>query len=277
MQPAQRAERAPILEAKPDVTNISRMELERLAREFRTQRIIFETARDVFDQMKRDWPGNKELLLAQLVLLVGKFIESDKIKIDPPLFYQDELRRRLIITLNMSRVVQHIWEAVRYENTERLEPIFDRDHPIRTTGEMRTWYTGKPCERTKKSHINVCVFDSTWEASDAFALDESDAAEAWVKNDHLGFEVLYVYRGVVRKYRPDFLVRLVSGGTLILETKGQDREQDRVKRRYLDEWVQAVNTKRGFGHWRWATAYQPGQIKDILLAACDVGAGQKNG
>jgi len=219
----------------------------------------------VFDQMKRDWPGNKELLLAQLVLLVGKFIGSDKIKIDPPLFYQDELRRRLIITLNMSRIVQHIWEAVRYENTERLEPIFDRDHPIHATGEMRTWYTGKPCERTKKSHINVCVFDSTWEASDAFALDESDAVEAWVKNDHLGFEVLYVYRGVVRKYRPDFLVRLVSGDTLILETKGQDAEQDRVKWRYLDEWVQAVNTKGGFGHWRWAVAKAPGEIRDILI------------
>ncbi len=264
-QTAQVAELAPILEGKPDVTNINRIELERLAREFRSQRIIFETARDVFDQMKRDWPGNKELLLAQLVLLVGKFIGSDKIKIDPHLFYQDELRRRLIITLNMSRVVQHIWEAVRYENTERLEPIFDRDHPIRATGEMRTWYTGKPCERTKRSHINVCVFDSTWEVSDAFALDESDAVEAWVKNDHLGFEVLYVYRGVVRKYRPDFLVRLVSGETLILETKGQDTEQDRVKRRYLDEWVQAVNTKGGFGRWRCAVAKAPGEIRDILI------------
>ena len=264
-QTAQVAELAPILEGKPDVTNINRIELERLAREFRTQRIIFETARDVFDQMKRDWPGNKELLLAQLVLLVGKFIGSDKIKIDPPLFYQDELRRRLIITLNMSRVVQHIWEAVRYENTERLEPIFDRDHPIRATGEMRTWYTGKPCEHTKRSHINVCVYDSTWEASDAFALDESDAVEAWVKNDHLGFEVLYVYRGVVRKYRPDFLVRLVSGDTLILETKGQDTEQDRVKRRYLDEWVQAVNTKGGFGRWCCAVAKAPGEIRDILI------------
>jgi len=274
-QTAQVAELAPILEGKPDVTNINRIELERLAREFRTQRIIFETARDVFDQMKRDWPGNKELLLAQLVLLVGKFIGSGKIKIDPPLFYQDELRRRLIITLNMSRVVQHIWEAVRYENTERLEPIFDRDHPIRATGEMRTWYTGKPCERTKRSHINVCVYDSSWEAADAFALDESDAVAAWVKNDHLGFEVLYVYRGVVRKYRPDFLVRLVSGDTLILETKGQDTEQDRVKRRYLDEWVRAVNTKGGFGHWRWATAYQPGQIKDILLQLATLGSDKK--
>jgi type III restriction enzyme len=259
------AELAPILEGKPDVTKINRIELEKLAREFRTQRIVFETARDVLDQMKHAWQGSREVLLAQLVRIVEAFIRSDRIAISPPLFYQDELRRRLIITLNMSRVVQHVWEAVRQENTERLTPVFDRDHPIRSTGEMRTWYTGKPCERTRKSHINVCVYDSTWEASDAFVLDTSDAVAAWAKNDHLGFEVHYVYRGVVRKYRPDFLVRLKSGDMLVLEVKGQDTEQDRVKRRYLDEWTQAVNAHGGFGHWRWAVTQHPGEIRDVLL------------
>ena len=44
---------------------------------------------------------------------------------------------------------------------------------------------------------------------------------AWVKNDHLGFEVLYIYRGVVHKYRPDFLIRLVSGEMLVLETNAR--------------------------------------------------------
>jgi type III restriction enzyme len=259
------AELAPVLEGKPDVSQISRIELERLAREFRIQRIIFETARDVFDQMKHTWQGSREVLLAQLVRIVEQFIRSDKIAISPPLFYQDELRRRLIITLNMSRVVQHVWEAVRQENTERLTPVFDRDHPIHATGEMRTWYTGKPCERTKKSHINVCVYDSAWEASDAFVLDDSEHVVAWAKNNHLGFEILYVYRGVVRKYRPDFLVRLTKGEMLVLETKGQDTEQDKVKRRYLDEWVQAVNAHGGFGRWRWAVAHQPGEIRDILI------------
>lgn len=263
-QTAQVAELAPILEGKPDVTKIERIELERLAREFRTQRIIFETARDVFDQMKHTWQGSREILLAQLVKIVERFIASDRIAITPPLFYQDELRRRLIITLNMSRVVQHVWEAVRQENTEQLTPVFDRDHPIRATGDMRTWYTGKPCERTKKSHINVCVYDSTWEASDAFALDDSDAVAAWAKNDHLGFEVLYVYRGVVRKYRPDFLVRLANGDMLVLETKGQDTEQDQVKRQYLHEWTLAVNSHGGFGRWHWAVARNPGEIRDIL-------------
>jgi type III restriction enzyme len=264
-QTAQVAELAPILEGKPDVSQVSRIELERLAREFRIQRIIFETARDVFDQMKHTWQGNREVLLAQLVRIVDEFIRSDKIAISPPLFYQDELRRRLIITLNMSRVVQHVWEAVRQENTERLAPVFDRDHPIRATGEMRTWFTGKPCERTKRSHINVCVYDSTWEASDAFVLDDSEHVAAWAKNDHLGFEILYVYRGVVRKYRPDFLVRLKNGDLLVLETKGQDPEQDKVKRLYLDEWTQAVNAHGGFGRWRSAVAKAPGEIRDILI------------
>jgi len=264
-QTAQVAELAPILEGKPDVSQLSRIELDRLAREFRTQRIIFETARDVFGQMKHTWQGSREVLLAQLVRIVEAFIRSDKIAISPPLFYQDELRRRLIITLNMSRVVQHVWEAVRQHNTERLMPVFDRDHPIRATGEMRTWYTGKPCERTRKSHINVCVYDSAWEASDAFVLDDSNHVAAWAKNDHLGFEVLYVYRGVVRKYRPDFLVRLTNGEMLVLETKGQDTEQDKVKRRYLEEWAQAVNAHGGFGHWRCAVANAPGEIRDILI------------
>jgi type III restriction enzyme len=270
------AELAPILEGKPDITKINRIELERLAREFRTQRIVFETARDVFDQMKHTWKGSREVLLAQLVRLVEQFIRSDRITVHPALFYQDELRRRLIITLNMSRLVQHIWEAVGQENTERLVPVFDRDHPIRATGEMRTWYTGKPCERTRRSHINVSVYDSTWEASDAFVLDDSDTVTAWAKNDHLGFEVLYVYRGVVRKYRPDFLVRLVSGETLVLETKGQDTEQDRVKRGYLAEWTQAVNAHGGLGSWSWAVAHHPGEIKDILLKHATSTTGKRN-
>lgn len=264
-QTAKIAELAPVIEGKPDVTRIDRIELERLAREFRTQRIIFETARDVFDQMKHGWRGSRETLLAQLVGLVEQFIRSDYIAIYPPLFHQNELRRRLIITLNLSRVMQHIWDAIRLENTEQLVPVFDRDFPIRSTGDMRTWYTGKPCERTRRSHINVCVYDSTWEASDAYVLDESDEVAAWVKNDHLGFEIVYIYKGIVRKYRPDFLVRLASGDMLVLETKGRDTEQDRVKRRYLQEWTRAVSEHGGFGHWGWAVADEPGAIRDILL------------
>jgi predicted RecB family nuclease len=155
----------------------------------------------------------------------------------PGLFDRDELRRRLIVALNMAKVVQHIWKAIRFENTERLDPIFDRERPIRSTGDMKTWYTGKPCERTARSHINFCVYDSTWESSESFELDNNREVEAWVKNDHLGLEIVYTYQGVVRKYRPDFLIRLKSGRNLVLETKGRDTDQDRTKREFRGECV----------------------------------------
>jgi type III restriction enzyme len=263
-QTAKMAELAPILEGKPDVTKIAQIDLEHLAREFRTQKIIFEAAREVYDQIQKDWKGSKEMLLAQLVHLVDQFIRSDLITITPMLFSQDNLKRRLIITLNMTKVVQHIWEAIRFENTEGLEPVFDRDRPIRTTGDMGTWYTGKPCERTVRSHINFCVYDSTWETSEAFELDHNPQVAAWVKNDHLGFEVLYVYRGVVRKYRPDYIIRLKSGRSLVLEIKGQDNEQNQTKRGFLDQWVKAVNAHGGFGLWSWDVSRNPADIKDIL-------------
>ncbi|MGH9426361.1 MAG: restriction endonuclease, partial [Terriglobia bacterium] len=255
---------APVVQGKPDVTRLTEIDLEGLGKQFRLQKIIFEAARDVFDLMKPTWKGNREVLLAQLIGLVESYIASGKIVIKPPLFNQDELRRRILITLNMTKLAQHIWEAIRFENTLTLVPVFDTDHPIRSTGNMRTWFTRKPCEHTKRSHINLCVFDSTWEASEAFELDRNKNVAAWVKNDHLGFEVIYVFKGVVRKYRPDFLIRLTDGVMLVLEVKGQDSQENRTKREFLDEWTKAVNTHGGFGCWDWAVSRDPKDLAGIL-------------
>jgi type III restriction enzyme len=265
---ARLAELAPIMDGKPDVTRIAVIDLEELGRRFRLQKIIFETARDIFDQMQPTWAGAKAELIAHLVRLVETVLISETIQITPPLFAQDDLKRRILLTLNMQKIVQHIWEAIRVENTASLVPVFDTDHPLRSTEDMRPWYTGKPCALTRKSHINVCVFDSTWEASEAFTLDRNAHVDAWVKNDHLGFEVLYVFRGVVRKYRPDFLIRLTTGAYLVLETKGQDTQQDHTKREFLEEWVQAVNAHGGFGQWHWAVSRDPADVEGILAQAC---------
>jgi hypothetical protein len=132
---------------------------------------------------------------------------------------------------------------------------------------MRTWWTGKPCEYTQKSHINFCVFDSTWEATETFELDRNPNVEAWVKNDHLGFEILYVFKGVVHKYQPDFIIQLKTGSHLILEVKGQDTQQDRTKREFLDEWVRAVDEHGGFGKWQWAVSTHPSDVAGILQNA----------
>lgn len=261
------AELAPIIAGKPDVTRISQIDLENLGEKYRWQKVIFTAAIDVFDQMKPGWRGSREVLLAQLIKLVEDFLFSGKIQIIPSLFNQADLKRRILLMLNMNKIVQHIWEAIRFENTEAITPVFDNDNPIRSTSDMRTWWTGKPCEYTQKSHINFCTFDSSWEATEAFELDRNPNVEAWVKNDHLGFEILYIFKGVVQKYRPDFIIRLKSGNYLVLEVKGQDTQRDRTKREFLDEWVRAVNEHCGFGKWQWAVSTHPSDIANILQKA----------
>ncbi|MGH7381396.1 MAG: BPTD_3080 family restriction endonuclease [Candidatus Methylomirabilales bacterium] len=258
------AELAPMIDGKPDVTRLTEISLEELGRRFRMQKIVFETASDIYDQMRPTWKGNREYLLAQLIRLVERFIDSGNVQVHPPLFNQDDLRRRIVITLNMSKVVQHMWEAIRFENSLSLVPVFDTERPIRSTGDMLLWYTGKPCEHTKRSHINMCVFDSTWEASEAFELDRNPNAAAWVKNDHLGFDITYSYKGIIRRFRPDYLVRLTSGKMLVLEVKGQDTQEQQTKREFLAEWIRGVNDHGGFGTWDADVSRHPGDIHGIL-------------
>ena len=106
--------------------------------------------------------------MARLVELAEQFIVSDRIEIIPALFNQDEKRKQLVITLNMSKIIHHFWQTIEFNNTEKSDIVLDSDHPIRSTENMRPWRTGKPCKGTAKSHINYCVFDSTWESSEAF-------------------------------------------------------------------------------------------------------------
>jgi hypothetical protein len=43
----------------------SKLELEEREKEFQTQQILPETARDVFDQMKMDGRGNRRVLMVE--------------------------------------------------------------------------------------------------------------------------------------------------------------------------------------------------------------------
>jgi type III restriction enzyme len=80
----------------------------------------------------------------------------------------------------------------------------------------------------------------------------------------LGFEIVYVYSGVVHKYRPDFLIRLTNGKMLVLEVKGQDTQKDKTKRSFLDEWVRAVNAHGGFGRWACDVSKEPREVVGII-------------
>ncbi|MDP2767872.1 MAG: hypothetical protein Q8O41_10580, partial [Candidatus Methanoperedens sp.] len=265
-----RTELAPFIEGKPDVTklklydiNLADEQVEKVLTVLRKQRLIFEISRDIYEQVQPTWTGNKEHLLIQVVKIVEEFIDSNRLIIKSKI-YQEDLKKRLLILLNMNKIVQHIFNAIRFENTQDLVPIFDKEMPIKSTSKMMTWYTSKPCEIINHSHISHVVFDSSWEASEAFELDRNTDVVSWAKNDHLGFIINYVYRGVIHKFYPDFLIKLNNGKMLILEVKGKDDQQNKTKREYLDEWVKAVNSDGRFGKWCWDVSFRTSDIMDII-------------
>ncbi|MBW7855913.1 MAG: DEAD/DEAH box helicase family protein [Ignavibacteria bacterium] len=259
------AELAAIIAGKPNPAALSEIDLKEIAETFRLQSIIFRIASTIYNSEKKpDWKGSKETFLIQLISIIEKFIYSNKIVIKNPLFNQDESRKRILIMLNMNKVVQHIWNEIRAVNTEALTPVFDKENPIRSTSDIRTWWTSKPNEAFDKTHINFVVVDSKWEYLEAKTINESNVVESFVKNDHLNFVVYYNYQGVVRRFFPDFLIKLTTGENLIVETKGQDNEQNKTKRAFLDEWCRAINQHGGFGKWSWAVSFDPNDLDQIL-------------
>jgi type III restriction enzyme len=257
---------AAIIAGKPNPAALTEIDLKEIGEKFRLQSIVFRIASTIYNSEKKpDWKGSKETFLIQLIGIIEQFIDSDKIRIKNPLFNQDEVKKRVLIMLNMNKVIQHIWNEIRAENTTQLTPIFDKEHPIRSTIDIRTWWTSKPCEDFSKSHINFTVVDSKWEYLEAKTINDSSVVKSFVKNDHLGFAILYNYQGVIRRYFPDFIINLKNNEHLILETKGQDNEQNKTKRAFLDDWCKAVNQYGSFGKWSWAVSFDPNDLEKILI------------
>ena len=90
-----------------------------------------------------------------------------------------------------------------------------------------------------------------------------------MKNDHVGFEIPYLFAGVGHSYVPDFLVRLQPDGegvvrTLIIEVSGTQKDQHMREAKATtarDMWCVAVNNHGGFGRWGYV------EISDMTHAA----------
>ena len=261
-----KADMAPIIDGKTDLELCTQIDLEKLDAELRMQSIIFKVAGQVYESMQASWQnaGTKYSLLGQVIRVVEEYLQSDIIVINPPLFNTDPLRKRIMYMVNMNKIVQHLWSFIKLDQTERIIPIFDSSKKVRSTADMPTWFTSKPCCITSHSQISHCVYDSAWEATESYKLENNPHVVSWVKNDHLGFEIVYVFDGVVRKYTPDFLVKLDNGKSLVLETKGQETRRDKEKRKALAEWVQAVNNWEDFGVWCNDVSYNIADVDGII-------------
>jgi type III restriction enzyme len=257
------ADLAPAVGGAPDLSKIEVIDLEKLPESFRLQRLVFVAARKALEAVGGGFTGRRELLAVQLVRLVEDFFASDRLVI-PSAFHSEPLRRRILLSLSVDRIVAHLVRFLSEENRERVEPIFDEEFPIGSTRQMRTWYTTRQVRATVRSQINFMVADSAWEEHAATLFESSPLVLAYAKNDHLGFQIHYLWQGARRRYLPDFLVRLANGTTLVLEIKGQDSDQTQAKQAAMRSWVEAVNTKGGFGRWACDIAFEMAQLQDIL-------------
>jgi len=122
------AELAAIIAGKPNPAALSEIDLKEIGEKFRLQSIVFRIGSTIYNSEKKpDWKGSKETFFIQLILIIEEFVHSEKIHIKNPLFNQDESRKRILIMLNMNKVIQHIWNEIRAVNTTELTPIFDKE------------------------------------------------------------------------------------------------------------------------------------------------------
>jgi len=253
---------AQILAGKPHVDKMSEIDLHELSREIRLQRIIFVASGDVYRDMAPSWKGSREFLLAQIVGLVGEFIRSGKVNVVD--VADDDLRAKMTMMFNMQKIVSHVCKSIKDCNVESRRVHLNAARPVKSTSDMRPWYTKKPAEYTVKSHINMAVYDSGWEIGAGQELERNRHVTSWVRNDHIGFVIKYLYNGTVHDYWPDFLIRLDNGVTMVLEIKGADDAQNREKRRYLSEWVEVINEDGSYGTWTWDVAFHPSEVRGII-------------
>ncbi|MNJ27574.1 Type III restriction enzyme, res subunit [compost metagenome] len=122
------------------------------------------------------------------------------------------------------------------------------------TSKTERWET-----QADKCHVNWVILDSDWEAEFCRVAEAHPQVKTYVKNHSLGFEVPYRYASEMRKYRPDFIVRVDDGRgeddllNLVVEIKGYRREDAKEKKNTMDVyWVPGVNNLGTYGRWAFA-------------------------
>ena len=180
---------------------------------------------------------SRHRLFPQVFSLVDRYIET---KVDFRDCHPCELGHQKYVM----PIVDRLMTAIRPDKTESqmsLTPILNRYKPIGTSADVN-FFTKRPCHGTLRSQVNLVVLDTMiWERSACFYLEASDVVKYYVRNDHLGLSIPYQHQNVPHNYEPDFIVRLIDGTNVLLETKGYKRQLESLKSEAARRWVSAVN------------------------------------
>ena len=133
-------------------------------------------------------------------------------------------------------------------------PVGSTRHVNFNTSRSLRWET-----EATRSHVNWVVLDSDWEGEFCRVAEAHPRVRAYVKNHNLGLEVPYRFGSEMRRYLPDFIVRVDDGRgdadllNLVVEIKGYRREDAKEKKATMDAyWVPGVNHLGTLGRWAFA-------------------------
>lgn len=256
---------APVIDGKPKFDQISKIDLDRLSEEHRIQRLKLQAAVRLHEQFGKNWKGGPGSHIGQLIQVIDKFLASDRLVMKVPLFSGTEKLQNILIALNLQKITDHIGYFIRSSSENSPMAVLDPVRPKRSTATAPIWYTTKPTQPVKKSQISHIIIDSGWESVGLeFERDRIPGLISWAKNDHLGFEIYYLWQGQVHTYYPDYIIKFSKNRYLILEVKGKVRDQDKAKWQAAEEWVKAVNKNGNFSKWEFRVLDNPKNLFDVL-------------
>jgi len=223
---------------------------------FREQQLVFRLAGAIARTLE------KPQLFPQLAQITERVL-SERVELEGGVARAELANLRYVLELQ-----NRITSSLRSHSSGRLLPVLNDLDPIGTT--ECDFQTTRECVETTKSHVSHVVADSNLEFGLAMQLEQDRRVASYVKNERLFFEIPYRHLGRTRRYKPDFLVKLAAGGTLIVEGKGNRRdEKDAAKATATRRWLAAVNAWGELGAWDYSVCRSVEDLKKALDQAGD--------
>jgi type III restriction enzyme len=182
--------------------------------------------------------------------------------------YPAQLKYKMLADMACGKIIAGINR--KFVGERPIKAVLDPYNPTGSTMHVNFNTSRKSLRETdaRRCHINWVVLDSGWEGEFCRVAEAHPRVRSYVKNHNLGLEVPYRYGSEMRRYRPDFIVRVDDGHgnddllNLVIEIKGYRREDAKEKKSTMDTyWIPGVNHLGTHGRWAFAEFREVYQIE----------------
>lgn len=173
--------------------------------------------------------------------------------------YPAQLKYKMLADMACNKIIAGINK--KFIGDRPIKAVLDPYNPVGSTMHVN-FNTSKTLRwetDARRCHVNWIVLDSDWEAEFCRVAETHSRVRNYVKNQNLGLEVPYRYGSEMRRYLPDFIVRVDDGHgnddllNLVVEIKGYRREDAKEKKATMDTyWVPGINHLASHGRWAFA-------------------------